>query len=292
MQIKRFEAKTMTAALKMVKDEFGLEAVILSARTLRRNGLFGAGRPTGVEVTAARDYAWPGGAERCGRRPTRRRAGRTPATGAGCSSRSTRGCGRWPAPDGGGCGVRPGKPPRAGGAAPAPARPGGGARGRGRADRSDTAHAGLRFAPDAASAAAPRRGGACRTWGCRRAVGEGTRGPAPGRARRAGRRGQDDARDQARGGGGARERPTRRPDDLGRPADRGRGAAQDLRGHPGVADGRWFRRPTRRPASSRPSGRRTDRHRHPGRESRGGRPARRGAADARRRCRAARSTWC
>ena len=63
MQIKRFEAKTMTAALKMVKDEFGLEAVILSARTLRRNGLFGAGRPTGVEVTAARDYAWPGGAE-------------------------------------------------------------------------------------------------------------------------------------------------------------------------------------------------------------------------------------
>ena len=44
MQIKRFEAKTMTAALKMVKDEFGLEAVILSARTLRRNGLFGAGR--------------------------------------------------------------------------------------------------------------------------------------------------------------------------------------------------------------------------------------------------------
>jgi flagellar biosynthesis protein FlhF len=63
MQIKRFEAKTMTAALKMVKDEFGLEAVILSARTLRRNRLFGAGRPAGVEVTAARDYAWAGVAE-------------------------------------------------------------------------------------------------------------------------------------------------------------------------------------------------------------------------------------
>jgi len=31
MQIKRFEAKTMTAALKMVKDEFGVDAVILSA---------------------------------------------------------------------------------------------------------------------------------------------------------------------------------------------------------------------------------------------------------------------
>jgi flagellar biosynthesis protein FlhF len=59
MQIKRFEAKTMTAALKMVKNEFGLDAVILSARTLRRTGIFGAGRPAGVEVTAARDYAWP-----------------------------------------------------------------------------------------------------------------------------------------------------------------------------------------------------------------------------------------
>jgi flagellar biosynthesis protein FlhF len=59
MQIKRFEAKTMTSALKMVKDEFGLDAVILSARTLRRSGLFGAVRSSGVEVTAARDYTWP-----------------------------------------------------------------------------------------------------------------------------------------------------------------------------------------------------------------------------------------
>jgi len=40
MQIKRFEAKTMTAALKMVKDEFGVDAVILSARTLRQSGGF------------------------------------------------------------------------------------------------------------------------------------------------------------------------------------------------------------------------------------------------------------
>ena len=57
MQIKRFEARTMTAALKMVKDEFGPEAVILSARTLRRGGLLGAARPAAVEVTAARDYS-------------------------------------------------------------------------------------------------------------------------------------------------------------------------------------------------------------------------------------------
>lgn len=55
MQIKRFEAKTMTGALNMVKDEFGVNAVILSARSLRRSGLFGIGGAAGVEVTAAND---------------------------------------------------------------------------------------------------------------------------------------------------------------------------------------------------------------------------------------------
>ncbi len=56
MQIKRFEAKTMTAALKMVKDEFGPEAVILTARSLRSGrGIFSAGPLSGVEVTAAKD---------------------------------------------------------------------------------------------------------------------------------------------------------------------------------------------------------------------------------------------
>ncbi len=56
MQIKRFEAKTMTAALKMVKDEFGVNAVILSARSLNRTrGFFGVGRAAAVEVTAASD---------------------------------------------------------------------------------------------------------------------------------------------------------------------------------------------------------------------------------------------
>jgi flagellar biosynthesis protein FlhF len=60
MQIKRFEAKTMTAALKMVKDEFGPEAVILSARSLRQNrGFLGAALRSGVEVTAAMDSGWP-----------------------------------------------------------------------------------------------------------------------------------------------------------------------------------------------------------------------------------------
>jgi flagellar biosynthesis protein FlhF len=56
MQIKRFEAKTMTEALKRVKDEFGPEAVILSARSLGYGrGLFGTVRTAGVEVTAAND---------------------------------------------------------------------------------------------------------------------------------------------------------------------------------------------------------------------------------------------
>lgn len=61
MQIKRFEAKTMTAALKMVKDEFGVNAVILSARSLREHrGLLGMGRSSGVEVTAANDSGGTG----------------------------------------------------------------------------------------------------------------------------------------------------------------------------------------------------------------------------------------
>jgi len=56
MQIKRFEAKTMTAALKMVKDEFGPNAVILTARSRRSGrGIFSAGAMSGVEVTAAKD---------------------------------------------------------------------------------------------------------------------------------------------------------------------------------------------------------------------------------------------
>ena len=56
MQIKRFEAKDMTEALRLVKQEFGSEAVILSARSLNKeNGVFGFLQKPGVEVTAARD---------------------------------------------------------------------------------------------------------------------------------------------------------------------------------------------------------------------------------------------
>ena len=61
MQIKRFEAKNMTDALRQIKRELGPEAVILSAKDLRReNRLLGISRKIGVEVTAAIDEDYPG----------------------------------------------------------------------------------------------------------------------------------------------------------------------------------------------------------------------------------------
>ena len=56
MQIKRFEAKNMTMALKLIKKELGPEAVILSARSLKvENRILGSIKTAGVEVTAAND---------------------------------------------------------------------------------------------------------------------------------------------------------------------------------------------------------------------------------------------
>ena len=56
MQIKRFEAKNMTEALRLIKKELGTEAVILSARSLKReSGIFGTLKKNGVEITAATD---------------------------------------------------------------------------------------------------------------------------------------------------------------------------------------------------------------------------------------------
>jgi flagellar biosynthesis protein FlhF len=56
MQIKRFEAKNMTMALRLIKEELGPDAVILSARSLRKgSGFFGSMKYAGVEVTAAID---------------------------------------------------------------------------------------------------------------------------------------------------------------------------------------------------------------------------------------------
>lgn len=56
MQIKRFEARDMAEALKMIKREFGPQAVILSARDITKGkGVLGLLRGPGVEVTAATD---------------------------------------------------------------------------------------------------------------------------------------------------------------------------------------------------------------------------------------------
>jgi len=61
MQIKRFEAKDMTTALRRVKEELGPEAVILSARSIRKGkGFFGSLKYAGVEVSAAVDNQLPG----------------------------------------------------------------------------------------------------------------------------------------------------------------------------------------------------------------------------------------
>lgn len=53
MQVKKFQAENMPEALKMVKAEFGLDAMILNSREERRKGLLGFFRKPYVEVTAA-----------------------------------------------------------------------------------------------------------------------------------------------------------------------------------------------------------------------------------------------
>jgi flagellar biosynthesis protein FlhF len=56
MQIKRFEAKDMRTALRLIKKELGPDAVILSARSLKKeNKIIGRVKAVGVEVTAAVD---------------------------------------------------------------------------------------------------------------------------------------------------------------------------------------------------------------------------------------------
>jgi flagellar biosynthesis protein FlhF len=55
MQVKKFQAENMPEALKMVKAEFGLDAMILNSRQERRKGILGFFRRPYVEVTAAID---------------------------------------------------------------------------------------------------------------------------------------------------------------------------------------------------------------------------------------------
>ena len=60
MQIKRFEAQNMAAALRLVKQEFGTDAVILSARSLKPGkNILGIRKNNRVEVTAAIDHINP-----------------------------------------------------------------------------------------------------------------------------------------------------------------------------------------------------------------------------------------
>ncbi len=56
MQVKVFEAEDMPSALRMIKDELGPDALILSSRTIRKGGMGLFGKPM-LEVTAAIDDA-------------------------------------------------------------------------------------------------------------------------------------------------------------------------------------------------------------------------------------------
>ncbi len=58
MQVKVFEASDMNSGLKMVKEDLGPDALILSTRTLRSGKLGMLGKPI-LEITAAIDSPWP-----------------------------------------------------------------------------------------------------------------------------------------------------------------------------------------------------------------------------------------
>lgn len=58
MQVKVFESTDMTSGLKMVKDELGPDALILSTKTVRSGKLGLLGKNT-FEITAAIDSDWP-----------------------------------------------------------------------------------------------------------------------------------------------------------------------------------------------------------------------------------------
>jgi flagellar biosynthesis protein FlhF len=66
MKIRRFEATSMSDALRMIKKEFGEEAVILSAKTTKKAGRFFGEKCDQVVVTAAVDTPVSKGAEKIG----------------------------------------------------------------------------------------------------------------------------------------------------------------------------------------------------------------------------------
>lgn len=58
MQVKVFEAADMASGLKLVRNELGPDALILSTKTIRSGKLGLLGKPT-IEITAAIDSPWP-----------------------------------------------------------------------------------------------------------------------------------------------------------------------------------------------------------------------------------------
>lgn len=55
MELKTFQARSMSEALARVKAELGREAMILHTRTIKRGGLFGLGARNIIEITATTD---------------------------------------------------------------------------------------------------------------------------------------------------------------------------------------------------------------------------------------------
>jgi flagellar biosynthesis protein FlhF len=55
MELKTYQARSMSDALAKVKSDMGRNAVILHARTIKRGGLFGIGARSLVEITATND---------------------------------------------------------------------------------------------------------------------------------------------------------------------------------------------------------------------------------------------
>jgi flagellar biosynthesis protein FlhF len=55
MELKTYQARSMSDALAKVKSDLGRSAVILHTRTIRRGGLFGIGARSWVEITATND---------------------------------------------------------------------------------------------------------------------------------------------------------------------------------------------------------------------------------------------
>lgn len=58
MQVKVFEAPDMSSGLKLVKETFGPDALILSTRTVKRGGKLGLMGKSILEITAAIDNDW------------------------------------------------------------------------------------------------------------------------------------------------------------------------------------------------------------------------------------------